>query len=405
MPHSIQLSLAAARNVMLASMGLLPPPQRPAEKADVLTAIRQMGVLQLDTIHVVARSPYFVLWSHLGAYQPAWLDELLAEGCLFEYWSHAACLIPSEDFPIYRRIMLEGMDDWRDPANWLHIHPDLISGVLERIRSEGPLRSADFENPRKDGGGWWNWKEEKQALEHLFTAGELMVARREKFQRIYDLRERVRPEWDDRLTPSLEEAHRSLTLKAVHCLGVALPNWVPDYFRLPKRGTLERLDQLTASGELLPIAIDGWDSPAYLHPERLPLVEAALRGDLQPSLTTLLSPFDPLVWDRARAKALFGFDYTIECYLPAEKRRYGYFSLPILHQGALVGRVDAKAYRKEGIFEVRSLYLEPGVEPTQELAAALAAALQRCADWHATPQVKLLHADPPGMGDLLAEVL
>lgn len=390
---------------MLASMGLLAPPQHPATKDNLLAAIRQMGVLQLDTIHVVARSPYFVLWSHLGAYQPAWLDELLSEGQLFEYWSHAACLIPSEDFPLYRRIMLTGVRGWGDTTAWMREHPELVKRVMDRIHHEGGLRSADFENDSKPAGGWWAWKDEKTALECLFVSGELMVARREKFQRIYDLRERVRPDWDDSLTPSQEEVHRSLSLKAVRCLGIALPAWVPEYFHMPKQGNLDRLKSLVAWGELLPVEIEGWDTPAYLHPERLPLAEAALRGELQPSLTTLLTPFDPLVWDRARVKALFGFDYTIECYTPAAKRRYGYFSLPILQRGALIGRLDAKAYRKEGYFEVRSLYLEAGIEPTQEMAVDLAAALQRCADWHATPHVKIRLTDPPELQDMMSGCL
>ncbi|HZU86304.1 MAG TPA: crosslink repair DNA glycosylase YcaQ family protein, partial [Anaerolineaceae bacterium] len=211
------------------------------------------------------------------------------------------------------------------------------------------------------------------------------------FQRVYDLRERVMPDWDDVRTPSMEEVRRELALRSVRCLGVAHESWVADYFRLKKTGLSEILGALVRDGALLPVEIEGLPGPAYLHPEHLALAESAVRGGLQPTLTTLLAPFDPLVWDRQRARQLFGFDYTIECYTPAAKRVYGYFTLPILHRGALVGRVDAKAHRKDKIFEVRALHLEEGVRPAERegLAVDLADALRRCAEWHKTPEVRL----------------
>ena len=394
------LTIVQARAVMLATQGLLEPPTQPATKDSVLQAIRRMGVLQIDTIHVVARSPYLVLWSRLGSYETRWLDQLLAETRLFEFWAHAACFIPIEDYPLYRRSVLEGKRAGWDWANWLADHRELADRVLARIQQEGPLRSADFEGAKLPGG-WWNWKDEKVALENLLVSGDLMVRARKNFQRIYDLSARVLPDWDDTRTPSLAEVRRSFILRGAACLGIVRSGWASDYFRIGKNGIARELNALAEEGALLVDAVEGWDDPVYVHPANVGLLAQAQAGELRPNYTTLLSPFDPLVWDRTRARELFNFDYSIECYLPTAKRRYGYFSLPILHKGALVGRLDAKAFRQNGIFEVRNLVLEPGVLPDSELAADLHAAIQACADWHGTPQVQVVRTDPPEMLELL----
>ena len=386
-----------ARALLLAAQGLNPRLERPAGKADVLEAVRRMAVLQIDSISVVARSPYLVLWSRLGPYEPRWLDELLAEGKLFEYWSHAACFLPIEDYSLYRRLMLEGREKTR---SWFEAHPQEVERVLAQVRERGAVRSAEFERADGRGGGWWDWKPEKRALEHLFAAGELMISRRDpNFHRVYDLRERVLeralPGWEDALAPTHEEVRRVFALKAVRALGVVVARWVPDYFRTPKKGVAGLLDELVGEGKLLRARIAGWDEPAYVHPDNAGLAERVLSGGLLPSSTTLLSPFDPVVWDRARASELFGFEYRIEVYTPAARRRYGYYSLPILHRGALVGRLDAKAHRKRGIFEVKTLHLEPGVLVTEDLVAGLAGALHECAGWHRTPEILVRRSDPP----------
>jgi uncharacterized protein YcaQ len=370
----------------------------------VLDAIRRMGVLQIDSISVVARSPYLVLWSRIGAYDPIWLDELLAEGAIFEYWSHAACFVPIEDYGLYRRLMLDKTDKTRV---WMEAHPDALEHVLGHIRKEGPVRSAEFARTDGKAGGWWEWKPEKRALEHLFAAGELMISHRENFHRVYDLRERVLanalPNWEDTLAPTEHEVRRALALKAVRALGVAVAGWVPDYFRTPKRGAASLLEELVDEGSLLRAGIE--EEPAYVHPENARLAEEVLSGRLRSSVTTLLSPFDPMVWDRARASELFGFDYKIEVYTPAARRRYGYYSLPILHEGALVGRLDAKAHRKDGLFEVRAAHLEPGVPVSEELVVSLAGVLRACASWHATPDVVVRHSDPPELAEALRSTL
>jgi uncharacterized protein YcaQ len=400
-----KISLQMARNVMLAAQGLDRLPDQPAVKADVLEAVRRMHLLQIDTIHVVARSPYLVLWSRLGDFEPEWLDELLAEGALFEYWAHAACFLPIEDYPLYRRRMLDAIDKKGWPIKWAvqwsQENPDIIQRVRAHLQENGAVRSADFENKNRPSGGWWNWKEEKDALEAMLLTGEVMVARRQNFQRVYDLRERVLPSWEETAVPSSEELCRTLALRSVSALGVAFPGWVPDYFREPKRGVPERLEMLAEEGLLLRVEVEGFEGPAYVHPGRTGLIKEAASGTLKPRLTTLLSPFDPLVWDRNRARELFDFDYKIESYTPAAKRRYGYFTLPILHRGHLVGRLDPKAHRASGVFEVKALHLEPGVPVSEELVTDLAAVLRRLAAWHGTPELVIRQSDPPQVATLL----
>ncbi len=399
---SMKLSHKAAQALMLAAQGLDRRPSRLATKSSVLETIRRMEVLQIDTIHVVARSPYLVLWSRLGDYNPRWLDELLADGALFEYWAHEASFLPIEDYPLFRHRMIDPLSmKWKYSQRWVNDHREHIDRMLLHIRERGPVRSADF--VRNDGitGGWWEWKPEKKALEMLFTAGDLMVARRHNFQRIYDLRERVLPSWNDRDLPPIGEVKRRLVLKAVRALGIAPERWVADYFRTRKAETKEVIAELLQDGALLQASVEGWDMPGLIHPENGELAAKAAAGRIRPSLTTLLSPFDPLVWDRARASAMFGFDYTLECYTPAPRRRYGYFTLPILRRGELIGRLDPKAHRKDGRFEVKTIHLEDRVEVTDEVIADVAAAIRECAIWHDTPEVSVVEANVPGLASAL----
>lgn len=393
-----RLSVGDVRAALLSAQGISAPAKRAATKGDVLAAIRRMHLLQIDTISVVARSPYFVLWSRLGDYDPKWLEELLAEGALFEYWSHAACWLPSEDYGIYRRRMLDRATPrfgrW---LRWLDEHRPMVDGVRARLVEKGPLRSADFERTDgRKGGGWWDWKEEKLALEMLFDIGDLMVSRRQGFQRLYDFRERVRPDWDDTMAPSADESARTLISRAVRALGVGRADWARTYVYTAagtKRETERICHAMVASGELLAVEVDGWKVPGLVHPANIALLEAAM-GRKQRKTVSLLSPFDPIVSDRARAIELFGFDYKIECYTPEARRRYGYFTLPILYGDALVGRLDAKAHRKDGVFEVKSLHIEPRFRVTDEFVTGLRETLVRCAEWHKTPRVVVRKSDP-----------
>jgi uncharacterized protein YcaQ len=399
------ISLKQARHALLAAQGLTSPPPASAGRDDVLAAIKRMHALQIDTISVVARSPYLVLWSRIGDYEPDLLDDLLTDRKLFEHWSHAACFLNIEDYPIYRRMMLDQHVHWLARyKSWFKVNDELVERVLDHVRQTGPVRSADFERPEgRKGAGWWDWKEEKVALEMLNTRGDLLVSSRQNFQRIYDLRERVHPEWDDSLAPSSEDARRELTLRGVKTLGVARAEWVKDNFRSLTLGAApnrKRLEELANSGDLVSVEVEGWTAPAYIHPDNMHLLEGGAED--RPPLTTLLSPFDPVTRDRARALDLFGFDYRIECYTPAPQRKYGYFTLPILHGDALVGRLDPKAHRKQGIFEVKSIHLEPDVEVTADLVDGLRDTLQRIAAWHKTPEVVVGETNPRSLAWALA---
>ena len=400
----LTLTLAAARALHLAAQGMLQPRRKRATKDDVLAAIRTMGVLQIDTISVVARSPYLVLWSRLGDYDADWLGQHLAEGALFEYWAHEACFVPIDDYGLLRHRMLNpAAMGWKYSESWMRDNGAVVEAVLAHIRDNGPVRSSDFERSDGKAGGWWAWKPEKRSLEVLFTAGALMIARRHNFQRVYDLAERVHPSWHDSQLPAMDDTRRQLALKAVRALGVCKGSWIADYYRTrPPRVDPE---QLVAQGALLRAAVLGWDEPVYIHPDHRELAERACAGQLAPTVTTLLSPFDPIVWDRRRALELFGFDYRLECYTPAEKRRYGYFTLPILRRGALVGRVDAKAHRREGVFEVKALELEPGVRVSERFCADVAQALLRCARWHACGQLRITRTVPAGLAAQLEAAL
>lgn len=399
----LELKPAAVRAALINAQGLQQQPNRPpATKEDVLKTIQQMQILQIDTINVVARSPYLVLWSRLEDYEPGWLEELLAEHRIFEYWSHEASFLPIEDFGLYRRKMIDNPDDWLHwSKNWINSNASMVETILNHVRVNGAVRSSDFKRTDGQKGTWWNWKEEKIALERLFNVGELMISGRHNFQRIYDLRERVLPDWDDATAPDYEEVKRQLVLKSVLALGVTKAAWVADYFRLPQKRTLANLSELVEAGQILTAKVEGWSEPVYYHPANQALVEAAANDQLPASKTTLLSPFDPIVWDRKRAQDLFAFDYRIECYTPAPKRKYGYFTLPILYNNALVGRLDPKAHRKEGMFEVKALYLEPDVEITDHLVAELKSTLRACATWHKTPEVVVQKSDPPELAALV----
>ncbi|QCP53904.1 winged helix-turn-helix domain-containing protein [Trinickia violacea] len=384
------LPLAAARTLHLAAQGLLAPPRRKAAKADVLDAIRRMAQLQIDTIHVVARSPYLVLFSRIGTFAPQWLDEHLAEGRLFEYWSHEACFVPIEDYGLLRHRMLDpSVMGWKYSIDWHTRHKEDIDALLARIRDNGPVRSADFVRADDSvGSGWWDWKPEKRHLEVLFTLGELMVAERRNFQRVYDLAERVLPDWDDaRDLPPADAAQQTLVARTCRALGVVRADWIADYYRLAKRPYAADLHALADAGEVIPVRVEGWKEDVFVSRELEPLIDDAANSRVRSTVTTLLSPFDPVVWDRKRATALFDFDYAIECYTPAAKRKFGYFCLPVLRRGKLVGRVDAKAHRASGVFELKAVHVEPGVRIGTGFIADLRRAVQRCADWHGTPQI------------------
>ena len=425
----IELTLQQARCLQLAAQGLLQSPANAATRATLRACIARMGLLQIDTIHVVARSPYLVLFSRLGAYPQSWLDEALAKGEVFETWAHEACLAPIDDLLAHRVYNREARKHW-GLAHAQKSHEQqrtALDKLLAHIRDNGPVKTSDFERTQGGGAAWWGWKDEKRWLEALFASGELMVARRDKFQRVYDLAERVAPQLarlEQRLVHTastgfapftavegLDGSHRidrvrqRFVEKSVAALGITQARWIHDYYRSKPRLKDADLDALVAQGTLLHVRVGGWDVPAYVHASQAAVLKKAAANKLAATHSTLLSPFDPIVWDRERALALFDFDYRLECYTPEAKRVHGYFVLPILCRGELIGRLDAKAHRVRGVFEVKAVHAQAGVPWTASQIADVAQAIQRCANWHVTPEVTIGPTRPAKLAAALKSAL
>ncbi|EPR0107493.1 crosslink repair DNA glycosylase YcaQ [Escherichia coli] len=387
LPH---LSLADARNLHLAAQGLLNKPRRQASLEDIPATISRMSLLQIDTINIVARSPYLVLFSRLGNYPAQWLDESLARGELMEYWAHEACFMPRSDFRLIRHRMLapEKMG-WKYKDAWMQEHEAEIAQLIQHIHDKGPVRSADFEHPRKGASGWWEWKPHKRHLEGLFTAGKVMVIERRNFQRVYDLTHRVMPDWDDeRDLVSQTEAEIIMLDNSARSLGIFREQWLADYYRLKRPALAAWREARAEQQQIIAVHVEKLGN-LWLHADLLPLFERALAGKLTATHSAVLSPFDPVVWDRKRAEQLFDFSYRLECYTPAPKRQYGYFVLPLLHRGQLVGRMDAKMHRQTGILEVISLWLQEGIKPTTMLQKGLRQAITDFASWQQATRVTL----------------
>lgn len=414
--ETIHLTLDEARGLMLAAQGLLDPPPSAPTLADARAMVERLGVLQVDTISVVERSQYLVLWSRLGAYDRTYLDALVhPERAIFEYWSHAASLVPMSDYPYYRPRMLNAaVGMWGGDREWLAANAEVLRQTLDAVRVRGPLTSADFERPddgrRAEAWDWYGLKESRRALQILWLQGELMVHSRRGGQKVYDLRERLLAEVldgqvpaDDAL-PDEDARTRHFIGRNIRALGVLTPSWLWDYFRITPRPAITpnkhtargALDAAVAVGMLLPAVIEGIGAPAYLDPTRLPDLER-LRAGLRPGRTTLLTPFDSLIWHRTRTRALFGYEVVFEAYVLPAKRRYGYYCLAILHQGRLVGRLDPRTDRAARRLEVRAAYLEPGVVLDEALLDGLAGALEDLARFVGAERVAIERAEPTAL--------
>ena len=403
------ITLVQARALHLAAQGLLQPPKRRASRNDLLATIQRMRLLQIDSIHVVARSPYLVLHARLGDYPLVWLEDALEEGRIVECWAHEACFVTASDIGFHRAWRLQTeRNHWSDQhaARTRDSYAKEMENLLAHIRKSGPVRASDFERADRGVSGWWEWKPEKKWLEAWFASGDLMVTRRERFQRVYDLAERVLgkldPPYDDAPSAlSQTELRKRFVLDSVRALGITQARWVADYFRLKPSVDDRELAALVATGELLSVQVAGWDNLAYVHADHIELLNKTREGRLRATHTALLSPFDPVVWDRARLRGMFDFDYTIECYVPEAKRQYGYYVLPLLHRGRLVGRVDAKAHRNDGVFEIKGFFIEPDIEPSERMLDGVAEAIAKTAAWHGTPKIKLGRCRPAHIASAL----
>lgn len=373
MPDS--LSPAAARRVLLAAQGFGSRPTV-AGTRQLNLLLARLRLLQLDSVNVYERSHYLPVFARLGAYDRALLDRLTfaRRSAYTEQWAHEAAIVPIDDWPLFA---------WRREAfrakyaDWFDANAQLLEWLRAELAAKGPLTSGAIEHPENvRSGPWWGWSATKEALEMLFRSGEVAVAGRTRFQREYALAETVvRP---SRTVPRAD-ALRELVRRAASALGVGTVGDLADYYRLYVDDTKRAVLELVEAGELREVRVAGWTQRAYLHREaRIPRrIEAA----------ALLSPFDPVVWDRDRALRMFGFHYRIELYTPAPKRVYGYYTLPVLVDEALVGRIDLKSDRRRGVLRVQSAWSEQGAAAA--VVDQVALAVREAAGWQGLPDLEV----------------
>lgn len=376
MPTSkLELSNREARLIALAAQGFADA--RPLLRVDIRAlrrVIARVGLLQIDSVNVLVRAHYMPLFSRLGSYPRSLLDDAVYRRReLFEAWAHAASLVPVEYYPLLRHRMDSISTVWPPFRKWARANKTYVDAVLAEIRERGPLTARELDDPGRRRGSWWMRSKGKMALEWHFRCGSLMAHARPSFERAYDLTERVLPPHVLARKPLPEpEAQRELLLRAARHCGIGTAKDLADYYRLPLPRSRQLLRQLVEDARLREVSVEGWKEKAYLHPD----------AEVPRSMKTraLLTPFDSLIWERARTERLFGFRYQIEIYVPERKREYGYYVLPFLLDGELVARVDLKSDREAGKLHVRGVFLEDGRSP-KRVAGKLAAELRLMAEW------------------------
>jgi uncharacterized protein YcaQ len=372
---------AQARRVALAAQGFTDSvPRGTADRRTLRRVLGRTGLFQIDSVNVLARAHYLPMFSRIGPYPTSLLEKAAYRSprMLFEYWGHEASLLPVALQPLLRWRMDDAEKHaWGGMRAVAAERPELLPGLLADIAADGPLTAAelaarhDRDQPRRTGP-WWDWSDVKKALEFLFWAGEITTAERRGFERAYDVPDRVLPaEVLAIATPDRADAQRELLRRSIRSLGIATARDLRDYYRLPAADCKARIPELVEAGDLLPVTVEGWKNQAFVDPD------AAYPRRI--SRAALLSPFDPVVWERDRTERLFGFRYRIEIYVPASKRVHGYYVLPFLLNEALVARVDLKADRQQGVLLVQSAWREP--DAPAETAERLAAELHRMAQW------------------------
>ncbi|WP_027253999.1 winged helix-turn-helix domain-containing protein [Photobacterium halotolerans] len=380
--------LARLRRLALAAQGLLQAQPYGRGLAGARKAINHLGYVQIDTISVVERAHHHVFHARVPNFRPDMTHQLLLDGDIFEYWTHAAAFIPIEDFRFslpYKHAIQSGQTHWYKERD-----SKLMTELLARIRAEGPIRSRDVETNSGKRAGWWDWKPAKKALEQLYMEGELMVSNREGFQKTYDLTERVLPSHVNTHMPSLAEFAAHLLDQQLRCHG---------FVSLKGLTYLRRNNDLRKAVKALveeKLARQDLEQVRVSSGEVFVLETGALERPI-PRLNNrmlILSPFDNSVIQRDRLKALFQYDYQIECYVPAAKRKYGYFCLPLLYRGEFIGRMDCKAHRKIGHLEIKSLHIENHRFDQEPLIAAFAAAVAQFCHFQACSTVSLTQAHP-----------
>lgn len=379
MPDSI--SPASARRIALAAQGFGRPRPDAVGTRQLKLLIERLGLLQIDSVNVFERSHYLPVFARLGAYDKAVLDRLTfaRRGPYTEYLAHVATFIPTVDLPLFafRKARMRAKYGEHE---WVRGNRPMLDWLKTELADKGPLPASRFEhieNVRK--GPWWGWSDVKQGLEFLFDWGEVVSAGRVGFERVYALPEQVLPAAIREVEIPAEVAIRELVRRGSRALGIGTVKDIADYYRLAIADTKVAILQLVDVGELRPVTVPGWPSTAYLHAEaRIPRrIEAA----------ALLSPFDPIVWERTRALTMFGFHYRIEIYTPAPLRVFGYYTLPVLVDEALVGRIDLKSDRQSGVLRVQSAWHEPGAPAGME--ERLVPLLREAAAWQGLGDIEV----------------
>ena len=355
----------AVAALFLARQHLARPRTRRLTASSLVGFVEDVGGLQIDSINVVERGHHLTLWSRFGPYDRAAVERIAyRRRLLFEYWAHAACLVPASHYPAWRRAMLDYSVRNRAWGAWLKTNRRVLRAVEDALAEGGPLGSADFEHRRAPGssGGWWNWKPAAHALDYLWMSGRALVHSRSHFRKSFDLCERVMP-GAAASEPLTQEAFRRWHLRqSLRALGAASETDLRMYLTFPRLAAAERRQVLRAAleaGEVVEVEVEDERGRHFALAEDLPALAAAGRRRRPAAGTTLLSPFDSFLWHRDRTRRLFGFDYTLEVYTPGHRRVHGYYSLPIFHDGQLVGRLDPKAHRAERRLEVRAVHFEP----------------------------------------------
>lgn len=388
-------SPADARRIAIAAQGFgVPRADEPSEgpsKARILEEVRRLAVLQIDSVNVLARAHYLPIFARLGAYDRTRLDALAWGGKkdatsaspLFEFWCHQASFAPVELYPLFRFRMeraVRGEGTWGRIAKFAKEKRTYLRAVLREIEERGPLAASELTGAKKTTTGWWEWSESKHAVETLFWQGRLAVAsRRGTFERLYDLPERVIPAAQHN-APLVKdaEAHRELLKISARALGIGTEEDLADYYRLARRECAPRLEELVEEGVLVETKVEGWAKTAYVHRDFASRPKRS--SNRLDQVASLVGPFDPIVWHRARAHRMFDFHYRIGIYTPAHQRVHGYYVMPFLLGDDLAARVDLKADRAEGVLRVQAAWLEEGREP-EVVATALAEELRRMARW------------------------
>lgn len=390
------LSLGQARRVALAAQGFGRDHPPAVGTRQLNATIERLALLQLDSVNVFERSHYLPIFARLGAYDRSALDALTfarpgprssATPRYLEYWAHEAAIIPVDAWPLFRWRMAELRAKYGAKSDgWVRSNTAMLDWLRAEVAEKGPLAASEIQHDSgKGAGGWWGWSDVKTGLEYLFMFGELVTAGRTRFERSYDLPERRLPAAVLNRSVDKPDAVRELVRASALAHGVGTLADFADYFRLKNDVARTAIGELVDSGELLPVTVQGWAKPAWLHRDaRIPRrIDAA----------ALLSPFDPVVWARDRAERLFDFHYRIEIYTPAAKRVYGYYTLPLLIDDRIVGRVDLKNDRKQRVLRVQSAWTEP--DAPRETAARLAALLEETAAWQGLERIAVT-----GRGDL-----